>query len=207
MSRKEFIVKCASELFLKKGYDRTSIRDVAAASGISMATLYHYISTKENLLKLVVEYHNSSNNKIIDQIERAIKSSDPESALLDAIRILLTGIDGHKERFVFVFAEAKLMPKHIRSVILETEAKIISVFKRIIVDGKKRKIFNFNNPELIAHHIVSMIEMWGVKWWYLKQHATLDEFNQSLNNFILSSLHGADCQFTDYSVQQKKRKI
>ncbi len=157
-----------------------------------MGTLYHHIGTKENLLKMVVEYHNYQNNKIIEEIESAIESLDPEGALLSAIRVLLEAIDTHKKLFVFIFAEAKLMPKHIRAVILETETKIISTFKKILDDGEKKGIFQLSDSEIVAHHIVSMVEMWGVKWWYLKDRSTLDEFSQSIIHFILPALHGAE---------------
>jgi AcrR family transcriptional regulator len=191
-SRKESIVRCASELFLKKGYDGTSIRDVASASEISMGTLYHYISTKENLLRMVVDYHKERNVKIINEIESAIKTSDPEKALLSAIRILLEAIDDNKKSFVFIFTEAKLMPKQIRAVILETETTLISVFENILLDGIKEKRFQLSDPGLVAHHIVSMAEMWGIKWWYLKDRSTLEKFHQSIVNLIIPVVYGAD---------------
>jgi AcrR family transcriptional regulator len=191
-SRKDHIIHSASKLFLKQGYDRTSIRDVARECGIAMGTLYHYIGTKENLLRMVVEYHNHINNMGIEKIESSIKDCTPMEALMTAIRTLLEGIEEHKKIFVFVFTEAKLMPHHIREMILDSEIKIISVFEKILVDGCNQKLFQLKNSGMMAHHIVSMIEMWGVKWWYLRERATVDEFNSSLINFILPAVHGAD---------------
>jgi TetR/AcrR family transcriptional regulator, cholesterol catabolism regulator len=181
-------VKCATKLFLKKGFDRTSIRDIARESKIAMGTLYHYINTKENLLKLVVEYHSAENDEILKKIELSINSKRPEEALLAAISILLEAIEQDKEIFVFVFSEAKLMPKEIRALLLETELQINELFKKILIMGQKQNLFQLNNPTLAAHHIVSMIEMWGVKWWYLKNYTTVEEFNQNLNKFILRAI-------------------
>lgn len=190
-SRREKIVQSTSNLFLKQGYDRTSIRDVARECGIAMGTLYHYIGTKENLLRMVVEYHTQINNLTIEKIENSVRSSGPMEALLAAIRILLEGIEEHKKIFVFVFTEAKLMPKEIRGLILDTEMRINAVFEKILVEGEKKKIFSFRNAALTAHHIVSMVEMWGVKWWYLNKRADLEDFNEALNDFAQRAVSAA----------------
>lgn len=43
------IVKAAEELFLGKGYEGTTTRDIAAAAGIAVGTLFNYYKTKEAL--------------------------------------------------------------------------------------------------------------------------------------------------------------
>jgi AcrR family transcriptional regulator len=43
------IVNAAEELFLSKGYERTTTRDIAAAAGIAAGTLFNYYKTKESL--------------------------------------------------------------------------------------------------------------------------------------------------------------
>ena len=49
----ERLLPAAATLFREKGYAGTSIRDVAAVLGIQSASLYHYISGKEDLLQAV----------------------------------------------------------------------------------------------------------------------------------------------------------
>lgn len=47
--RREQIVAAAAALFAEKGYDRTSMRDIAGATGILSGSLYYYFSSKEAL--------------------------------------------------------------------------------------------------------------------------------------------------------------
>jgi AcrR family transcriptional regulator len=54
---KERIAARASELFTKKGVDKTSLAEIAAAAGISKGTLYYYFSTKNDLVFAVTEMH------------------------------------------------------------------------------------------------------------------------------------------------------
>jgi len=49
-SKLEQILQVAAELMAQQGYDRTSIRDVARATGYSLAGMYYYFESKEDLL-------------------------------------------------------------------------------------------------------------------------------------------------------------
>lgn len=58
MRRRDQILKTAADLFATKGYTRTSMRDVAAASGILAGSLYHHFASKEAIaVELVENYH------------------------------------------------------------------------------------------------------------------------------------------------------
>jgi AcrR family transcriptional regulator len=54
-TRYEEILAAAIDLFYRKGYAETSLQDIAAASGLTKASLYHYINSKEDLLFSIVE--------------------------------------------------------------------------------------------------------------------------------------------------------
>lgn len=50
------LLTCAARVFAEHGYEKASIRQVAEASGFSLAGLYHYVSGKEELL-FSIQYH------------------------------------------------------------------------------------------------------------------------------------------------------
>src|SRR5207247_8527620 len=50
------VFEVAAEVFHRKGYDNTSMSDVASAAGLTKAGLYHHISSKESLLYTVLDY-------------------------------------------------------------------------------------------------------------------------------------------------------
>ena len=69
------IVSVAAALFAEKGYDRTSIRDIAAAAGILSGSLYYYFSSKEEIF---VEVHRAGMRRLVAAAEEAIaQSEDP----------------------------------------------------------------------------------------------------------------------------------
>lgn len=182
------IIKTASKLFLKKSYDRTSIRDIARACEMAMGSLYYHIGNKENLLRLVVEFHGEKTGRIIESLLEAKRKYAPLEALKKSVDFFFQTIDKNKELFVFVYTEAKVMPKDIRQGLLETERQVVRAFEEILSEARKAGLIYSDNLTLSAHSIVSLVQMWGVKWWYLKDLYSPDQYKDFVVNFALKSL-------------------
>src|ERR1700736_3645533 len=91
--RRKQIIAAASELFASKGFEGTSIRDIAAASGVLSGSLYYHFPSKEDLLFTV---HQESLTAMRREGETAIAGiNEPWTRLDEAIvahcRILLGG--------------------------------------------------------------------------------------------------------------------
>ena len=74
----------AARLFREKGYERTTVRDIAAAVGIQSGSIFHHFSSKEDILKAVmVEALVYFTEKLRDAIDTA---QQPDEKLLACIR-------------------------------------------------------------------------------------------------------------------------
>ena len=49
------ILQTALQLFSKKGYDATSVREICEASGITKPTLYHFFGSKDGVYRALVD--------------------------------------------------------------------------------------------------------------------------------------------------------
>ncbi len=67
--RRRQIIAAASELFARNGFEGTSIRDIAAASGVLSGSLYYHFPSKEDLLFTV---HQESLTAMRQEVETAI---------------------------------------------------------------------------------------------------------------------------------------
>lgn len=77
--RFESVLKSAAEAFATRGYHRASIRNVAKAAGMSVAGLYYYCRSKEELL-FAVCYH--SFDVLLRNLQKALNGvSDPNEQL------------------------------------------------------------------------------------------------------------------------------
>ena len=87
----ERLLEHAARIFCDKGYEGASMRDLSRACGMSLAGLYHYFSSKEELLYLIQKH---AFRTIINQVkERLTASHDPEQR----VRIF---IESHLEYFL-----------------------------------------------------------------------------------------------------------
>jgi AcrR family transcriptional regulator len=84
------MLQVATELFLKDGYEQTSIDAILERSGGSKATLYAYFPTKEDLFRAVIDQVVESNH----QPELFDATADPRIVLtefaLSRLRVLLS---------------------------------------------------------------------------------------------------------------------
>ena len=67
--RYELIVKTALELFLKNGYEKTSLSDIVAISGGSLASIYTFFESKEGLFQAIIE---QEIDELISEIDEKI---------------------------------------------------------------------------------------------------------------------------------------
>lgn len=67
--RYEDILDISSRLFLEKGYERTSIQEIAAAVGVLKGSLYYYIDTKEDILYHVIR---ANHENLVESMESAL---------------------------------------------------------------------------------------------------------------------------------------
>ena len=104
---RETIVDAARDTFVTRGYRATSLRDVAAAAGISHPGLLRHFATKDALLGAVVDQLERANTRELD-------ASDPDgSSILGYVEIARRNQDqpGYLELFAALTGEAST-PRH-----------------------------------------------------------------------------------------------
>lgn len=128
------IVAGATRVFFEKGFHRTTIREIALASGMSMGQLYHYISSKDDVLFLVYEHMQALwyEHLATSGIEEI---ADPRERLTRALRCTLEFIGQNKELFLFIYTETKyLEPRHLRVVLAMDDQNVVGFWRRLIRD-------------------------------------------------------------------------
>src|SRR5678809_1786197 len=117
----EFILRTAARIFAEKSYHSTSMRDISRETNVSLAGLYHYCKSKEELLFLIQD---NCFGRVLERLEeRLVEVTDPVAKL----RIF---IDNHLAFFAANMAEMK---------VLSHEADSLAGDLHVHVSGKKQK--------------------------------------------------------------------
>jgi TetR/AcrR family transcriptional regulator, cholesterol catabolism regulator len=111
----EMLLAGAAALMARRGYDKTSIRDVARETGFSLAGMYYYCRGKEELLhKIQVQ---TFATLLREQEDLAARSAKAEERLRGLIRNHLSYLTGHaNELKVCTFELESLKGSHYREV-------------------------------------------------------------------------------------------
>ncbi|HEY9429137.1 MAG TPA: TetR/AcrR family transcriptional regulator [Gemmatimonadaceae bacterium] len=98
----EGLLSSAAREFAQRGYDRTSMRDLARASGVSLAGVYYYVQSKEELLFLI---QSRNFEAVIAGMRDALRG------VTDPVERLQRFIDNHLDYFVSHMAEMKVLSR------------------------------------------------------------------------------------------------
>jgi AcrR family transcriptional regulator len=101
------VLSASSSLFAKKGFERATIRDVSQATGISLAGLYYYFKSKEELLFLI---QFRAFDSICEKLREIVHSeTDPQSCLYSMIKM-------HFDYFLRNMDDLKICSREIESL-------------------------------------------------------------------------------------------
>ena len=87
--RKDEYIETAARLFLEKGYNETSVRDILDAAGDSSpSVLYYYFKSKEDLYRQVMDTKAKKYLQAIDAVMN--KDQEPMAMMEDFLKVFLT---------------------------------------------------------------------------------------------------------------------
>lgn len=122
-SKRDAILKAAARLFADRGFDRSSMAEVALACGVSKALVYHYYVNKDELLFDIINTHLI---ELVDQVEAARDPALPPSdQLLQLISVIL-------EAYRDADAEHKVQISHLSALSPEKQVELKHLERRLV---------------------------------------------------------------------------
>jgi AcrR family transcriptional regulator len=180
------IIDGACSKFFQKGYHKTTIREIAVASGMSMGQLYHYISSKDDVLFLIYKHmqmvwYNHLVESGIEEIE------DPMERLTKALRYTLEFMVANKELILFIYTETKYLDKKYLRVVLEMDDKTVVGFWRRLLKEADLTLPQGSSYDFYANFISYLMVFLPLRGWNLEEKPNQGHIN-FLIEFILRGL-------------------
>lgn len=150
----------------KRGFHAMSLRDLCQDTGLSMGGMYNYISSKEELSKMVTEFVGVT---FVD-VNRALfpPMEDTERRLEALIRAHIYMSELFHPWYFFVYMETKNLPvEQIKSAI-QVEQIMLGELQVLIDDGVVAGIYDTESGKLNAAAILSLIQDWYLKGWHFR---------------------------------------
>jgi AcrR family transcriptional regulator len=154
------ILEEAAKLFTEKGYETTSVQDIAQATGLSKAALYHHFRSKEEVL---YEISLQALEGLLREGEKALSEPHPSLALLRFM-------EGHARFFEENHAFFVTMLQGIKSLSPEKRQKTVALRDRheanlrtILRRGIEAGVFRPVDVALAGRAVLSMLN-WMIRW-------------------------------------------
>ena len=150
--RRREIVEAAGQVFLQKGYESTTMQDVMQRLGIAKGTIYHYFSSKEELLDAVLENTTRSFQLHMQEVFSSLQGN-----ALERLQVFLFNIAHHTDDhdgFVENLHKPANAGMHIR---LQAKGLLMLApfIAELLTKGKEEGIFSTNHPLECAEFILA----------------------------------------------------
>lgn len=189
-SRKRDLALKAAALFVKHGYIKTSMRDIAKSCGLTTGALYHYFQSKDDILSLFQEITASELQQFTEERLENLFKMPPLEAITSAIEAIISFIDKTQDVTVFWYQEARNLNPAQAVLLFQREDHEIGLIKKILQWGCDTGEFMIKDVNLLAHDIIVLCDMWAFRRWMLRKEYTFEQFKQAQTELILSRIKG-----------------
>ena len=183
----EQIVEAAILLFAEKGFNKTSMREIAEASGIELSYLYKYISGKDDIL-LLFYLHMHDRYYPVVEVVHSRPDQDPAEQLVEIIAGLFAASEGYYKQTIAAYTETRHLSERHFSIVLRKEAMYNTAFRTLIERGNKAGRFNVPDPVLTSTYVMHMVMAHMMRGWGYRRQRTVDQAREEVTRFILAAL-------------------
>jgi AcrR family transcriptional regulator len=152
----------STRLFASRGFDATTVREIAKAADLSVAGMFHYFSCKEAILNGIIE---ETLQKVYDKFENICTSDkDPLRKLRDICEFYVEHYAGHRDKQVILNFEGKSLSPADRRLFVYRQRRYVANLKKLLKELAQRGALKPIDPSIIAFIFFGMVH-WICKWY------------------------------------------
>ncbi|MER8045302.1 TetR/AcrR family transcriptional regulator [Streptomyces sp. NPDC094032] len=184
--RREQLLDIGRTLFAEKGFEGTSVEEIAAKAGVSKPVVYEHFGGKEGLYAVVVD---REMRQLLDMVTGALTAGHPRELLEQAAFALLDYIERYTDGFRILVRDSPVAQS------TGTFASLISDIATQVEDilGLEFKTRGFDPKlaPLYAQALVGMVALTG-QWWLDVRKPKKAEVAAHLVNLAWHGLDGME---------------
>lgn len=181
--RRKQIIQGAVKVFSEKGFHKTTVREIADASGLTMGTMYNYVRTKEDILYICYQHM----TKILSEgLKEAISGiDDPREELRIILRRNLDLIYEYQDTIMFLYQESGAYDREAIHSVLSREMKYVESFEDILkrrFQGQKINEFRLKlAADILAYTPVILVMR---RWSLTRRFDSMEKVKDGIVDFL-----------------------
>ena len=160
---KERLLRVATRLFARHGFEGTSVQDIVDAAGVTKGAMYHYYGSKDDLLFEVYHQVLSMQTSHLDEI--AVGPGTAEERLRAAAGdVVQTSLDNLDDMIVF-FRSLHMLPEDKQTQVRAERRAYQEKFRALVDEGVAAGTFRSDiSSDVVVHYFLSVVNQLGS--WY-----------------------------------------
>ena len=180
--RREQLLNVGRELFAERGFEATSIEEIAQRAKVSKPVVYEHFGGKEGLYAVVVDREMQT---LLERVTNALVATHPRAMLEQAAVALLSYIEDESEGFRILVRDSPVASTSGNFASLLSD--IASRVEYIVAEEFRQRGFDPEMAVLYSHALVGMVALVG-QWWLDSDRPSRDKVAAHLVNLAWHGL-------------------
>ena len=161
--RREHLVKLAAELFAEKGYQATTVRNIADEAGILSGSLYHHFDSKESIVDEIL-------SGFFDEIMasyRAVldRGENPRETIAGLVRVAFASLEPHRAAITVMQNDWNYLKRMERfSYLTKAEEEVEKMWVDTLSAGQKEGLFREDLDPKLTYRMIRDTIWVAVRW-------------------------------------------
>ncbi|HEY6046043.1 MAG TPA: TetR/AcrR family transcriptional regulator [Pyrinomonadaceae bacterium] len=201
----ELILRTSARIFAEKSYHSTSMRDISRETGVSLAGLYHYCKSKEELLFLIQDH---CFGRVLERFEERIKG------IVDPSEKLKIFIDNHLSFFAANMAEMKVLSHEAESLagdmhkhVSTKKEKYARLARRILREIQERQTANPRVDLTVATYALFGMINWIYNWYDPRGKLSVAQLVDNITRLFLAGFLASSPEPSGLSQSRATEKV
>ena len=152
IDKRAVILDAALRTFVKRGYPKTKVAEIASEAGVAEGTLYNYFPSKEDLLLALFDEKWSG---IVEEIKKKIsRLDDPNKKLKAIFSLVIRMFKGDRQLAELFMVDVKQSSIFLNNYTINRIIEFLALIEEILEEGKRKGIYRKDLDTRVAKMII-----------------------------------------------------
>lgn len=182
---REDILEAAAQVFRQKGFHGASMQDIAKAVNLQKPSLYHHVSSKQEILLALLD---RALELLLERISLISTQGIPaDKKLRQMIRAYLQILAENTDLSAVLLFEHRSLERKQHARHVPNRDKFEALWRNVLQEGVASKLFVCDDPALTTRAILGILN-WTITWYHPNGPLPIDQIADHYSDLLLNGL-------------------
>jgi AcrR family transcriptional regulator len=182
---REDILEAAAQVFRQKGFHGASMKDIAEAVNLQKASLYHHVSSKQEILLALLD---RALELLFERISTiSTQEIHADKKLREMIRAYLQILTQNTDLSSVLLFEHRSLERRQHARHVPNRDKFEALWRNVVEEGVAAKLFKCDDPALTTRAILGIMN-WTLTWYHPDGPLEIEKIADHYSNLLLRGL-------------------